>query len=328
VVSAAACSSTNHPTPPRPHGDGPAKVQPVDVPITSPRDSAAPTVMVSIGRDRPIRVLLDSGSVGLRVLASAVPHRAHSGIDVSYYHTRITLEDGSVLPGVVARSTIHIGRLATTGPVIFELVTDAHCVAAKPHCRKISDIGAGIVGILGIGMEGNQLGYPTNPLVSLPTAYSQTWSIHEHATGSSTQGELELGAVEPRSPEATIKLNPSDYSEGALLAWTDDPVMCWRIASASQCGRTYLDTGSRPVYVTGYPADHPRSGFLPPGDKVELYSRRGNQTIWAFDAAPRCCSARTVILQREHPPTFTTGIALFYAHTVTFDNRRGLIDID
>jgi hypothetical protein len=313
VVGAAGCSSEPHPT------------TPVRVGIELSSMSGA-TVLVSVGRDRPVRVQLDTGSVGLRVLDTAVPAGSGSDIGTSGEPDREVYADGTIFRGFVARAVVHIGGLSTTSTVPFESITHVGCEASAPHCPGLNQSDPNVVGTLGIGMAGNDATLPTNPLLNLPAPYDRSWSVHlgRHASDR----RLTLGAPAPRSPQTVLHLAAGDNPPFPARTWNDSPDMCWRITAHTWCGATTFDTGASPVYVTGYP-QAPHGGLhLPRGRIVTLSARGTSKPVWTFTSGTSCCSAQAVVLLPNRHPTLDTGLAFFNTHLVTFDNRRGRIDIN
>lgn len=288
--------------------------------------TGGPTVLVSVGRDHPVRVLLDTGSVGLRVLDKAVPSGSNSGIGTSGQPDSVAFADGTEFRGFVARAVVHIGGLSTTTAVPFESITHVGCAADSPHCPRLSGVGPTVVGTLGIGMMGNDPRFPTNPLLSLPASYAQSWAVHIGRLG---YGRLTLGAAAPRSPEAVLDLSANENSpQYPTRAWNDSPKMCWQIATRRRCGATTLDTGANPVFVTGYP-HAPHVGLdLSRGRALTLSLPDTAEPIWTFTSRSPCCSPRGVVLKPGRESTFNTGIAFFQTHVVTYDNRHGVIDIN
>jgi Protein of unknown function (DUF3443) len=82
-----------------------------------------PTLRVGIGNEPPVTVKLDTGSVGLRVLSTAVSHSQPAGIALTSDRTSVTFADGTNYVGVLAKAKIHIAGLTTKKPVPFQIVT-------------------------------------------------------------------------------------------------------------------------------------------------------------------------------------------------------------
>jgi hypothetical protein len=78
-----------------------------------------------------LRVLLDTGSTGLRVLASRVSPDAvqHTGSAPPYRYV-----SGLMISGDLARASIQLGPYQSVGPIPIEVVTGMTCAPRQPNC--------------------------------------------------------------------------------------------------------------------------------------------------------------------------------------------------
>lgn len=91
---------------------------------------------------------VDTGSVGLRVLESAIPNK--TGIQISSEQESYSYEDGVSLSSVVATAPITIGGV--TENIKFMIITNVSCVPQKPNCPKNAFSASGRAGLMGISL--------------------------------------------------------------------------------------------------------------------------------------------------------------------------------
>src|SRR6202041_1622963 len=91
-----------------------ATAKTMTVALRSPGDDPRPDITVSVGNDAPIHVVLDTGSVGLRVFSNLVPAGVGKGIQITGPQDSIEYVDGTQFSGPVAQALVHIGKLTTT----------------------------------------------------------------------------------------------------------------------------------------------------------------------------------------------------------------------
>ena len=190
------------------------RINTVTVALRSPSDDPRPDISVKIGNDpHPLHVVLDTGSVGLRVFSNLVPTGDGKGIDVTAQQDSVEYVDGTQFTGPVAKALVHVGTLTTTRTVAFQLVRKVTCDPQIPYCPASG--GAAhfeaddVDGVMGIGLGGAYQGDPiTNPLLALAAPYRNSWSIAMSGGAASlpAPGALVLGA------------RGSGLSAGAVLA--------------------------------------------------------------------------------------------------------------
>src|ERR1700722_12894658 len=220
-----------------------ATPQPDIIPLTTDFASGSfgrPVVEVSVGESAPVKVLVDTGSIGLRVEAHALG--SAGGIARSSRRTSITFGDGSIFSGTVGKAVVHIGGQSTTTPVPFEIVDKVRC---RPDTQCTSGLsGSSIAGIMGIGLGGPpSMELLTNSLSALAAPYSQRWELSVGVpVTSTTSGELILGA---RPPRATTNFHLRLLGQdGGARYWWDYFAACWSVAGRRAIYPTLLDSGS------------------------------------------------------------------------------------
>jgi hypothetical protein len=188
---------------------GHVSVTMIDTPGRSGSNGIIPLRM---GKSAPIKVMVDTGSVGLRLWSApkAVAAKATT-------RTQTPL-DGSVVPARLGTSRITLGGLTTTAAVPFALIdsSSAYIDAWKR---------AGVSGILGIGIgAASGTGSLTNPLRSLPNRFGQQWSLHFAKTGS-----FILGAQPPADAQMHFPLPTAGVDANGVPLWNDKAAPgCWR----------------------------------------------------------------------------------------------------
>ena len=290
----------------------------------------SPMVKVSVGRAKPVPVILDTGSSGLHIFHDAVDATPGAGVSVTSRSSNITYAGGHRFTGVVATAVVAIGSQATVGPVPFSLVNGASCVASKPTCKAAGGIAGfeaktGAHGILGIGMQSSR-GPVTSPILAMPGTLGVRWSVHL----SGAAGRLVLGAQVPSSATTavTFNLNPLGTT-GSRTLWNDSALpLCTRIGTTQACTPGLFDTGTPSFQVSG-----PVLGALPTtaasgqvqsGLAVRVAQRVAQSPFWTFTTGTDK-SQDLVRIKAGQGPYVNTGVRVFYAFTIHYDDERGTI---
>jgi Protein of unknown function (DUF3443) len=281
-------------------------------------------VQLRIGNDRPVSVILDTGSVGVRLFSNVVTTSASSGVTASSQRDVVTFADGSIWSGVVAEARVRLEGLSTAKAVPFELVHGIACQANRPECPAhggfLAEEAQGYDGVLGIGLSGPDGDDPvTNPILSLPGEYGRSWSVNlADATGPNGSGELVLGAPAPQHPAVVIHLTPYGSADGAI-SWDDEPVLCWTIATKELCGSTIFDSGSGFMYVTSQSLHSvptqpgPGSTDLVTGDApVSVSKSAGASAFWSFDSGGEP-GVYAVAVVDGNPISINRGVQAFFS---------------
>jgi hypothetical protein len=315
----------------------------VTVPLTFDQSSYGaafdppPIIDVTIGPGHTVPVLLDTGSVGLHVFASAISASSWPGVTVWSQRETVQTLDGTVLSGPIASATLRFGSLKTTKPVPFQVVDATRCRGngLAVGCQAGGDEDAlkaiGADGIMGIGLDGPPPGDPvTNPLLGLPGEFGRVWTVDMTEAGTGENGELVLGPPPLPHPLVRLSLNSVGSSHGEPV-WNDEPELCWVIGQYRLCGPTILDSGSSFADI-GSPHLYPHAVQLPGlprlvgGNQAVSISLPGHSgAFWSFDATGPGSGAVSVADARW--PFLDTGEGVFLAFEVQYDNATGTITI-
>ncbi|MEH2284850.1 MAG: glycoside hydrolase family 10 protein [Nostoc sp.] len=134
---------------------------------------------------QPRRILLDTGSAGLRVPKEFL---GNSPIQRTGQNIKEVLSDGTILEGELVYTNVRFGLIPTAEPVPVQIVTSRQCTAQKPNCSANS--GVPFSGIIGVNYFEKSLLY--NPLRKLPGNLSNGFIVIGNG-GSNNNGSLILG---------------------------------------------------------------------------------------------------------------------------------------
>lgn len=322
----------------RPRAEAVTTTKILSVPIRSLSDDPVPTVAISVGNDRTIRVILDTGSVGLRVFSNVTPVGAGHGIAVTSAHSSVEYGDGTEYGGVIADARIHIGSAVTAMTVPFQLVRSVECDPNAPACPAeggaTSSESQGFDGIMGIGLGGHYPGdSATNPLLALASPYRDSWSIAMNGNGSvlPASGRLTLGAPDPSAPDqdAAFDLQENQQTVDGSPSWNDQFNLCWDVGGESECEMSIFDSGTTLTLLEGtdftnVPTDDPGEvSLLTSGTNVVCSQEVDGSPLWSFNAGSGAMG--TVYVDPFGEGLVISGVQVFYSHTVTYDEAHGVI---
>jgi Protein of unknown function (DUF3443) len=306
----------------------------VSVPLHSGSQDPRPLVTIRVGNDKPINVVLDTGSVGLRVFSNMVPTGVGKGINVTGTQDSIEYADGTTLNGPVSYALIHIGKLTTTSVVPFELAQSVACDPNIPVCPANAGGSGleqfGIDGIMGIGMGGNYQDDPTtNPFLLLPAPYRGGWSISMAGGGSTlpASGALVFGAHDPTNPAAQFSLQQGEGPNDGMPTWDDWISLCWDVGGLSDCDLTVFDSGTSVTILEGSAfadaeTDDPGEiALLNSGTSISAAQQVDGNPLWSFSSGSGPLS--TVLVEPAGVNIINSGAQAFYSFKVTYDETHG-----
>lgn len=268
---------------------------------------------VQVGKSDPISVMLDTGSVGLRLWGGRP-----AGALIS--KTKISSQiGGSSMPGLLGKASMSLGGVTTTLDVPFQLIN-----SDSSYIKQWKSLG--VSGILGIGTGSGAL---TNPLVALPGSLGVHWSVHFGRSGSrgALPGALVLGAPAPTSAVMHFQLPSLGQNPNGALLWDDHSADgCWAFGSgAEQCVPTWLDSGFTVMRVKGrqfssLPVNS--SHRLASGTSVSL-SAGSSAFVGHRFVAGSTGSSNLVTVLPDGRAGINTGNSLYFDYTVTYDVGTG-----
>ncbi len=275
---------------------------------------------IRIGNSAPIRVTVDTGSVGLRLLPGAwktVP----AGVTMS--NRRITwVADGERLQGRVGTGVFSISGLRGEYPIEFMFMN------TSKWTEQAGD--EGIQGVLGIGMSRQNL---PNPLTTLPGNVGRQWTVHfsPNRAGTGGTGALVLGAEVPAHTLATFNPRTQGLDAQGVPLWDDQAAQgCWKIGRIPEvCGATYFDSMAPFMLVKGDDFAKLRTGnggFLVSGTSVAMSAPNSSFYAWRFDSGQRF-GVNRVKVSGSGRTLVNTSSALYSAFTVAYDVQEGVVTL-
>ncbi|MEH2396585.1 glycoside hydrolase family 10 protein [Nostoc sp.] len=281
---------------------------------------------MAIAGGQPKRILLDTGSAGLRVpkefLGNAPIRRTGQNI-------KEVLSDGTILEGELVYTNVRFGLLPTAEPVPIQIVTGRQCSAQKPNCSAKSNLP--FSGIIGINYFEKSL--PYNPLRKLPGNLSNGFIVIGNG-GSNNNGSLILGLT--ANNQAGFKMaawsKQSEINGVPGNRWDSQlSKVCLTIAGSSAknlCnGKMITDTGTIngwTEFKSASTAGKLKPGVLGSGNSLKL----AMNGIFDYSLAPGTRDGfnrwNLSISPKAELATFVnTGIAFFDKYDVLFDQVNG-----
>lgn len=269
-------------------------------------------VEITVGRSAPMAVMLDTGSVGLRLWGPRPPAGTLTNESID------TVIGGDSVPGLLGKARMELGGVTTTMTVPFQFIsTDSPYIAAWKR--------QGIVGILGIGVGDGAL---TNPLVALPGSLGLRWSVHfDRMTVGRDGGSLVLGAQPP--PDATMHfvLPYLGLNVNGARLWDDHAADgCWTFGQEpTQCVPTWFDSGFTVMRVKGTRfsrVPQTATNLVRTGTPVTLSAGSSAFVGHRFRAGDTGSHDLVRVLPQGRA-TINTGNSFYFDFTVTYDVASG-----
>lgn len=274
---------------------------------------------VAIANGQPRRVLLDTGSTGLRVPKEFL---GNSPIQRTGQIIKETLSDGTVLEGELVYANVRFGLIPATEPVPVQIVTSRRCIAQKPTCSAKG--GGNFSGIIGVNYFEKSL--PYNPLRKLPGNLSNGFIVNN--------GSLILGLT--TANQAGFRMaswSPQPAIDGVSGSRWDSRLgsVCLTIAGSGAkipCnGRMIVDSGSINGWTqvkSSATVGKLKAGVLGAANALKVgisgvfdYSlipgTRNGFNRWSLSISP----------QAEFPMFVNTGIGFFDRFDILFDPVNG-----
>jgi hypothetical protein len=273
--------------------------KPVVIPVqtidTPGRTGQSGIISMKVGRSAPITVMVDTGSVGLRLWD----------------------EKPTGMQGSVANAYMTLGGVRTISRVSYQYID-----TTSSYIQQWKD--QGVDGTLGIGTGKGAL---TNPLMSLPNHLARSWSVHFSRDTDERAGQLVLGAIAPHKAILNFQLTRLTGSVGEASLWDDQAAQgCWTFSSPRTfCVPTHFDSRFTFVGIKGREFSRiPQNseGELRSGTRVTL-AARGNAYIGARFTAGKEGSRNLARVTPSGRSEINTGNSFYFSHVVTYNVTTG-----
>lgn len=271
-------------------------------------------IEMRVGSSAPISVMLDTGSVGLRLWSGVRPGMTMTAKKVT------SPTGGQNVPGLLGSAPMTIGGVATTLDVPLQLINTSNPYINGWKARGVS-------GILGIGVGSGDL---TNPLVALPGEMGLRWSAHftrNQADTSGRVGALILGAAPPGNADMHFRLPYVGVNVNGARLWDDHAANgCWTFGTAREyCVPTWFDSGFTVMRIKGR-----AFSTLPKatGKQLRLGTRVGlaagsSAFIGDTFTAGNQASKNLARVTPQGKATINTGNSFYFEYTVTYNVATG-----
>lgn len=280
--------------------------------VVAGNGDAQVTVQIEVGGGAPATVILDTGSSGLLIDASAV------GSQVT--DTGQQLDEGFVSGTVTAtlgQAPVTIGGVTTAAPIGVGLVQAGG-----------SEIFNGTSGILGIATANGPTLNTTvyTPVMQLPAPYDtgSLLNIPTSGAGTWTLGPVAAAAGATALPFSPVTGGPADYPDGGT-AYAKDFALCWTVGTADPtCGPTDFDLGNANTALNSTTfADLGGSGGTLPAGTAIVMTTPQKQQLWSFTSGDTRGRNLVELAPLGGTTEFNTGIEYFFANVLAFDYATG-----
>jgi hypothetical protein len=283
---------------------------PVSMIDTPGRTGSNGIVKLRIGNAAPISVMVDTGSVGLRLWSApaSVANSAKKSVQVSV--------GGSTQSARLGSARMTLGSVTTSTAVPYAVID-----AQSAYIDQWKQVG--VSGIIGIGIGPSPgTGQLQNPLASLPDGLGKRWSLH-----FGQPAFLILGARPPADAQMYFPLQPAGTNANGALLWNDRAAPgCWRFgATAVRCVPTVFDSGFTVMRISGRAFDRlptTATDQLSPGTRVAL-SAASAAFVGDMFRAGDVESRNFARVIPKGTSSVNTGNSYFFRYTVTYNTSTG-----
>lgn len=330
---------------------------PTDIPLTLASMSAALAdggtlfegyrlaLPFQLGSAPPIDAFLDTGSVGVQVVATALSSEQMAAIQLTDVPLEVEFSGGVIAAGLVGIASVTLGDRTTPVPIpiivyrTFSCAPNSGCAEAQmTEDVMAQSIFSGFAAIVGAGLRNQELAAQAvgSPIPQLPGQPS--FVVEAPAYGTTATGTLHIGpSAEEVARYATFQL-PS-YDGGSPLsngtpAWDDISIPACiddQTAGTDYCANAVLDTGSPETFV--YLTSQTTTSSLPPGDDVAVTVGPTSSPIGQFQVAisnnPQPGQDLFVLTQPISGlgDLLNLGLTVFFQYNVYFNPVSGQIGL-
>ena len=228
----------------------------IEIPITQTRLSDGNirySVPVRVEGGGTIPAMLDTGSVGLRIMARALAAAQYEETGVTRQYRFGT---GIVLSGPLVRAVVAVGAASTAGPITMQIVQSVGCAQGRPDCPAArldpSDYGIGGDGLPREGFDAilglSMYKAPISPVAANPLGAigDRKWIVELPLPDASGPGRLIVnpGRAE-RAGFRAIAPGAAGSKDGQAGAGNRLSLCLDGKAPKDRCAPVKLDTGDR-----------------------------------------------------------------------------------
>ncbi len=269
---------------------------------------------------------VDTGSVGLRVLESAITDK--TGITITAESESYSYQDGVSLTGLVATAPVTIGGV--TENIKFMVITNVSCLPQVPDCPKNAFTDSGRAGLMGISLYiGGSTHGVWNPLSQLPGALANGFYLD----GNRSYPGLTIGLNSDKvtgfdyidlQPITQPESNPAPYSlwNVNLPARVEYPSIDG-VTMLSQTGSVLYDTGT--AAYTIYNVGTQEQGTFPNYTQINQKQQlNGNKSFdWSFATGNEYYIDSAVKVAESFSLVVNTGNIPFITYDILYDVESG-----
>lgn len=269
---------------------------------------------------------VDTGSVGLRVLESAITDK--TGITITSESESYSYQDGVSLTGLVATAPVTIGGV--TENIKFMVITNIACLPQIPNCPKNAFTASGRAGLMGISLYvGGSTHGVWNPLSQLPGVLANGFYLD----GNRSHPGLTIGLSSDKisgfdyvdlQPISQPESNPAPYSlwDVNLPATVEYPSKDGTVA-LSQTGSVLYDTGT--AAYTIYNVGQQEQGTFPSHTRITQKQKLNGNTRfdWSFNTGGEYYIDSAVKVAESFPLIVNTGNIPFVSYDILYNVESG-----
>ena len=291
-------------------------------------------VEIQLAGGSPMKVLLDTGSVGLRVFPDKL---GKEGLVKTQQKLYEHYSGGDSYRGIKAFAPMEIGGV-TTGPIGFQIIQKSTCKnRAIVNCRGL--VGDDFDGIMGIDLAGLRKNIKNDknrdgiisPLVQLPGNLKTGFIIEIHRIGllQENKAVLILGLTpENKAGFAMQDLTPLGHYLDGNTGWNDKSLVSHiKIQGVSMDAPTTFDTGEPSAVLTVLDLglfNLLKNHHLPPNVWVNINLPTGQNWSFLTQNKDRNLSFK---IYEGGADRLNTGVGFFMHHAVLYDMSKGRLGV-
>lgn len=307
---------------------GTASLASVEVPIyQTPQATTAgaawirQSIFVQVGSGSATEALLDTGSVGLRVLRSALTPG-------TYTDTGVAISAGFAAgstTGTVGMAIVKVGSMATAVAIPFEIIDQVSCGGSVCPFPNDSFFGSGtkgqFVALIGTSLKGDTL---PNPLTQMG---SHLWTVKLPLPTDVAPGQLTLNLDNAVSNGFTLFQLARQTTPNGLWADNQIPSCLYLNGNQHSCKGASIDTGGfnvRDILIAGASNSQGQAVTGVQSD-IEFTNQSGAVVRVDFTVGSGQGTKIFLATDQTQVRNLNTGPLPLWTYTMLFDSDNGRI---